>query len=1485
MINGERNTDQLSGLIETLIEYRRLVFSVVFILVAVGFFAFGSMARQEDPSFPYRAGLLKVFYPGGTPSQIEKLITEPLEEELAQVSEIENVISTSRDDLAIFNIELQDYVYNTADAWDRVQDAVARAELQFPRGVSRIEFDDRQIDMAAAVLSVTGSDDTILLEEAALKLKRALLGLSGISRIEIEGAPAKEVIIKLDQDTINRLGISRQTIADTVAQRNTIIPGGVISSKNKNIRLNTQSDFESLSELAQTTIILPSGQYVSLESIADISIEPRLPLANQVFQDGKRAVSLGVIAERGQVDIVAFGDELRQRVADFKSTIAPLKIEESFFQADYVQDRLNGLRNNLLLSVLIIAAIVFFALGWRTGALVSAVLPVVSLITLGLYSAGGGIFHQMAVIGMVISLGILIDNAIVVVEYIETAVRKGTDLAVAIRDSMRVMAKPLLASTGTTVAAFIPLLLAKGGVGDFTRAVPTMIVIAMIVSYLLSILVLPLIAFYWLKRSDKKQGLAFDITDAIAKRSSSIVARQPIRVLIAVGLLLAISAGMAPFLKQEFFPSTDRAQIVIDLELPNNTPLGVTAATSNDIERKLLTHPAVDTIYRYVGGAGFRFYYNMGGAANESHIARFTVNTKRERDNQPLIDWVREELRPSYPDVTLIPRLLGQGPPRPAPIEIRVKHYHLETLHTASQQIKQQLRFTPGTTELRSNLDLGTPELKLAIQDGAALSHGLQPSQVAAGIFAESRGLDAGQFRYETDPVPIRVRSSRGQGSNIEVVENQFIYNQQQVGTPLSQLAAMQPAWTPTSLRHHNFDRTVTVLSQVAPGYAFNQVLAEFRSRLKQIELPAGVKIEYGGDASASSKSNSNIASAAPLALGLLVFFMMFQFNSFRRIGIVFVSIPLAAVGVIPGLALSGQPFGFQSLLGVIALVGIVVNNAIVLIDVIDKALDDGADINEAVSLALQKRTAPILLTTATTIFGLLPLALSSSTLWPPMAWAIISGLLLSTMLTLVAIPALCTLVLGRKRWITAPIRLTPTLSVSLMMVGALFLFPISESLQAKERAQAVLDTKPLDTRAELASETELETQVAIIDPSFVISSVENNAGVTAANRRADAAKFDYQASVRKAWGPSITLGGQYSRRNDASIIELPQPFGQLTVADDSAYVYEAKISQPIFNPSVQRYDTQAASLRRNSAALQSQATLHQTTGQALIQYYNLLLLQEVRTSIESLKVSLSSRLQRVQKQVDAGRVLKTDQLQVEVALNRVKQQLVENDSDQQSLKTALRYSLGLNSNTTLLLNKEGLNSLAVDLKYRNLELSCYQRRDCQAVELEVERIKAQTKSISASYLPSVNLSVAETRSEGQLFAPDRDRRAMLEFSWPIFSGGQRNSRKKATKALEAAQVSQLQTFQEGIKLQITQAESAMKNADSQISLAQASLRLDTERLRLSRKRYEGGLLNVDELLDAEASLARSESDLVRARLQRLIANTQMHSATGEPYQ
>jgi multidrug efflux pump subunit AcrB/outer membrane protein TolC len=1462
----DASNQMVSKLIETLIKYRRLVFSVVLLLIGLGLLALNSMARQEDPSFPYRNGLITVAYPGVSPLQIEKLITEPLEEELAQVSEIKHLWTVSRDNIAIAEIELKDSVYDTDAAWDRVQEAIDLAYLEFPEGVGQVELDDRRIDIPAAVFSIVGSDDILLLDEAAVRLKSALIGLPGISKIEIEGQPEKEVIVTIDQEMVNRLGISRQSIANIIAQRNTIIPGGVVSVGDSNIRLNTQSDYASLEELRRTMLSLPSGQVVSLQSIADVRIEPRLPLAGQVFDNGTRAVSVGITAQRGQVDLVQFGRELRARIETLRPTFAPLEIRESFFQADYVQSRLDNLQKNLIVSMLVIAAIAIAVMGWRSGILVSAVLPVVSLITLGLYSAAGNVFHQMAVIGIVISLGILIDNAIVVMEYIAARLRQGIGAGEAIRESIKSLAKPLLASTGTTVAAFIPLLMADGGVGDFTRAIPVMVMTAMIVSYLVSVFVVPLLAFYWLKpEPDEKPNAVFDFTDSLAQKCVQLVTAKPRLVLLAVMALLVFSVLLAPLLKQSFFPSTDRAQILLEIELPNNSSLELTSAVSTDIERKLLDHETVERIYRYVGGGGFRYYYNISGMPNESHVSRFTINTTSQSDNQALVDWVRDELAPNYPDVIFIPKLLGQGPAILAPIEIRVKHSDLGVLHNASQTIKSILQDTQGVTELRTNLDLGSPELRLAIQDGAVLSYGLQPDQVAAEVFAESRGLHAGYFRYDADPVPIRVRSSLGQRSDVAVIANQVIFNDAQQATPLSQLSSMQPIWTPTALRHHDHRRTVTVLSELVPGYAFNQVLAEFRDKLATVELPAGVIIEYGGDASASSSTNSSIAAAGPVAIGVLLFFMMFQFNSFRRMGIVFISIPLAAVGIIPGLVITGEPFGFTSLIGVIALAGIVVNNAIVLIDVVDQSLEQGQSIEQAVRHGLEKRTAPILLTTATTVFGLLPLALSSSSLWPPMAWAIISGLVMSTSLTLIAIPALCLLLLGRKQNLTAPIRLAPKSNgvVPISLIAAMCVVPLFS-----DQAQAA------DAEFKVSKES-------------ILATVENNAGAVSQMSQAKAAELQHQANVRQTWFPKLTLGGAYSRRDEATTLSLPQPIGQVSIADESSYNIEAKLTQPIFNLSTQRYDLAVSSLQQQSVLLNAQAYSHRIAGQALTQYYRLLELVEVRGSLQKLEESLTSRLDRINKQIEAGRALKTDQLQVQVSLNRIKQQLFENSADYLNLEALLRNQLGLAADRQLSLmplqfdslDDVGINEIALEP-----QLSCLSRLDCKAITLESESSSLRLKSAKAGYLPKLDLSLTESRNDGLLFGSDRDKRVMLEFSWPLFLGGKRQSEISAAEYEIESLDSRLLGFQQDILVEVKRADNAIQTARTQFELASSSVELDEERLRLSRIRYENGLLNVDELLDAEASLAQSRSDLASAKLNWLSALATKAMATGEPY-
>jgi len=420
------------------------------------------------------------------------------------------------------------------------------------------------------------------------------------------------------------------------------------------------------------------------------------------------------------------------------------------------------------------------------------------------------------------------------------------------------------------------------------------------------------------------------------------------------------------------------------------------------------------SVHRFVGATGPGFYYNLPNSTRAPNRARLVVNLQSLDQTGPLMEWVREHAASSMPEVDIVAGTLAQGPPRTAPVEVRIQHENDQTRLAATEQIFQYIKAIPGAVDVRHDMDLGTPVVRVIVDDASAARYGLTRADVANTLFARSFGLPTQQYRQEREPVPIVLRSADGTRSDLSALLSSYVYNAAGDAIPLSLVAHVEADWQAASIQHRNGMRLYSVTAGLDQGYSFSQILDVLNVKLDEQPLPAGTRIELGGDLESAGDANQAILNTAPIGILLLLFFLLLQFNSYRRVGIILLTVPLAAAGIFPGLVLSGSPFGFQPLLGIIALVGIVVNNAIVLLDLIDTRLKSGDDIQTAVNEAVTRRFRPIVLTTATTVAGLLPLALSSSTLWPPMAWAIISGLLASTIQTLLVVPAVCRLTLGR---------------------------------------------------------------------------------------------------------------------------------------------------------------------------------------------------------------------------------------------------------------------------------------------------------------------------------------------------------------------------------------------------------------------------------------------------------------------------------------
>lgn len=995
-----------------LLNYQRLLGMVVTMLCLLGIAAYSTMPRQEDPSFPYRAGTVTVNYPGATADAVERLVLNPLADELRQVEEVDFTQATARTGVAIVQVRLNDTIYDTDSAWDRVRQAMDRARRDFPGDVGEVSLDDRIIDIPAIVLAVGGSSSVTELSKVAERLKRNLANIPGVSRIELEGDADEQITLALDDAAMFRLGISPARVLDTLAQRNQTIPGGFVVVDGRRMSVLPNSEFADIDAIRATPIELPDGSQVPLAAAAEVWRGPQEPRQPETWFDGERVVLVSVIMEEDTTDAIRFGERVRNRLADIRSDFEPYELREMFFQPDKVEQRLDNLAWSLVLSVIIIVAVVFTGMGIRMGLLVASILPMVALISVGLYDLGGGVLHQIAVIGMVISLGILIDNAIVIVESIQGYLDQGMRRLDALKTSVRELAGPLGASTGTTLAAFAPLLLSKGGTADFTRGVPVMIMLTLSVSYLLAISAVPLLAARFLKprktgQSDRLAGLAVFL--------GGLVARVPGRLMIGGLALVLISLALTPFMKQQFFPNADRPQVIVELYMPEGTDQERTSSVAADLERAIRERPEAVRVHRFTGFTGPSFYYNLQRAPQAPNRGRIVVSTSTLAETTDLIPWIRDYADTHLPELNLSVGILGQGPPRAAPVEVRVYHADDDTRTGATEQVFSALRRVAGTVDVRHDLDIGVPSIAINVDDASAARYGINRSDVAQSLYGQSFGVVAEQYRQEEDPIPLVLRSREGTSLSLSRLLSVNIYNAGGEAVPLSAVASLETSWQPAARYLRNGVRMNTVTANLLTDYSFSQALQGLESNLQDNPLPSGTRLEMGGDAEGSDDANSALLTTAPIGMLLLLFFLLIQFNSFRRVGIILLTVPLATVGIFPGLVLSGSPFGFQSLLGVIALVGIVVNNAIVLLDVMDRQLEKGEAIRDAVRIAVEQRTRPILLTTATTVAGLLPLAFSSSTLWPPMAWAIISGLLASTVLTLLVVPAVCTRVIRCK--------------------------------------------------------------------------------------------------------------------------------------------------------------------------------------------------------------------------------------------------------------------------------------------------------------------------------------------------------------------------------------------------------------------------------------------------------------------------------------
>lgn len=1409
----------MSALFDALLGRTRLIYGTVVLLGLAGFIAWGTMPRQEDPSFVARWGTLVVPFPGADAAQVERLVLDPLEDALARVPELRQIESTARSGVAILTLRLEQTVYDTDRAWDEVRAALATADL--PPEAGPLDLDDAIGDPASVVALLTGAD-LLTLREAALALEDDLIRLPGVSRVDRVGDPGARIAVVLDPSTSRRLGLPPEALAAQLRARNVTVPGGTLTLDDRQLVLRPHGELRSVEEVARAPILLPNGSTVPLGEIARVHLDVADPPTERVHHQGLPAVGLAVVPELPQ-DLVSFGERVRATL-DAAELPPEVDLDIFAFQPAQVAERLSELATSLFAGIVVVAGVLFLAMGARLGFVVSSVVPMVALSTVAVFAAGGGVLHQVSVAALVLALGLLVDNAIVVAEQVQAGLDEGLTAVEAARGAVRELAFPLGTATGTTVAAFTPMLLSTGETGDFTRSLPVVLITAIVLSYGFALLVTPVLSATWLRpaRADDASRL-----DGPARRLAATSTRHPWRVLGAVGGALLLTAGLATQIDEQFFPLSDRPRLTVSVDLAEGTPLSTTRALTAELETALHDLPGVTGVTSFIGAGPPRFYYNLVATPSSPHSALVVVTTRDVAEADALLDRIRVLAR-SFPEATIVPKRLQQGPPVGAPVEIELKGRDLSQLHLAAEAVVQALRATDGAVDVRHDLGVGVPTLTMDIDDAWTSRHGLGRADVALALWTRTRGADAGVWRGGEEPTPIVVASPDGERtppSDLPMLDVR--------GVPLDRLTSAELVFQPAAIRHVDGVRSARVQAELAPGATFGSVRRQADPLLEALDLP-GVSVSWRGEAEGSADANGALLRALPMGVGLLLFFLLLEFDSVRRAGIILSTVPLAAVGVVPGLVLSGSPFGFMSLLGTIALVGIVVNNAIVLLEVVETERARGADIDAALTSAVRRRLRPILLTTGTTVAGMIPLAVTPSSLWPPLAWAMISGLLASTGLTLLVVPALYRVLLG------GPPRFSSRWMPALALLGV--------SGSAAAAPITLDDALRLGARAPVAR---------------------------AVDHEAEAARREARAAWLAATGPQIGVSAHALVRDEAVVVETP--FGALPFYPEQEGRAGVQVRIPLVQP---------GALARAPVATRSARALHADAARARQQaaleagerFLDVAALEAQIAARQAHVEALEAVAARAADHERLGMAVPADRLRAEVALADARQQLRSLRTAREIAGWALGAALGREASVDVAWSYVEPAPVAPEAAIARAG----GRPDLEAADRRIAAARAERGAILADALPSVSVYGQANWTDTEFLADDSWVEGGVELSWVPLAGGTRPSRAAAAASRVNAARSARQALELGVAVEVRAAAAALELALSEVEVRRSAVDQADEARRIVSERWSRDLATLTDVLQVEAEFLAQRTQLRMAEIETVRAHLRLRVATGE---
>lgn len=1015
----------------------RLLFLVVSLILVAGASAFSVLPRAEDPSLKGRVARVLTRLPGGSPERVEALVTEKIERELREVPEIRLLRSVSRRDVSLITIELEDTVDAPAEVWTDVREKLEDAEAALPPEAGEPDFEALEIRAFTLLVSLTWTGEQPPprgpLRRLAESLRDHLRRVPGTEDVELAGAVGEEIQVEISPTTLSALGLSASDVAASVAGRDAKVGAGRLEGKSE-LQLEV-ADLADLAALAAVPLRAGvDGRLVRLGDVARIERGTQDPATELAFVGGRPGIVLAVRMRDGE-RVDRWSSSARASLESFRSTLpSGVSLETVFDQSRYTAARLQSLFENLALGIVLVMVVLLVIMGWRSALLVGLALPLSSLVVFSGMRFLEVPLHQMSVTGLIIALGLLIDNAIVVVDEVEGRLARGAETGAAIGAAVRHLAVPLLSSTLTTALAFMPMVLMPGPAGEFVGAIGLSVILALASSLFLALTVIPALRGL-LERGVSQETESWWRTGLrlpnLSERYHLLLRRLLARPLLSaflVSIPALVGFGVASQLDEQFFPPSDRDMLQVEIRLPIQSSLESTSAVTSRARALLLEHRGVREVHWFLGKTAPKFYYNMlAGHDGSPYYAQGLIQLKSSEDTAATTRALQRVLDRELPSAQCVVKLLEQGPPFEAPIELHLSGPDLDVLRSKGDEARRILASVPDVAVARTSQVSGQPQLRYEVDEGEARRIGLTRKAIARELDASLQGIRAGSLLEGTEEVPIRVRASDAARSARNGIESMGVFAPGAPGdyrraAPVMALGSLRLVPQAARITRRMGERSNSVQGFVRAGVLPSKALTAFKAALESegFSLPPGYRSTLGGESGERDRAVRNLLASAGILLILMVATLVLSFDSFQLAAIV------AGVGGLSvGLALfalwvTGIPFGFMAIVGAMGLVGVAINDAIVVLAALreDSAAMRGDP--AAIHAVVVHATRHVVATTLTTVAGFVPLLLTGSTFWRPLAVSIAGGVAGATLLALTFVPALF-LIVRRRACAKAP--------------------------------------------------------------------------------------------------------------------------------------------------------------------------------------------------------------------------------------------------------------------------------------------------------------------------------------------------------------------------------------------------------------------------------------------------------------------------------